>query len=433
MIALHSLLARMFGRVSRTAEAPARSRERGQVVVIVAVGMVVIVAMVGLVIDGGYAWGKQRDTQNAADASAESGAVTLAERLAGQTRTDTDVWTRVEATGLANNVPLSGAPAVDPATECVNGAPPSGGKVGLCGYYTDINGTMLLDVNGNNIAVGSLGASVPPALAAGVRTAARQSFETFLARVIGFTSFDTTAPATAVAGYVQEICPASLGCAVLPVAIPVNVVSCDGNGSLITSNVNYVKNSPTPYVVPLCKNDPGNVGWLDWTPPAGGTSELITAIGPPTTHPSILVPSWRFVTSTGNVNSAGVETALRGYDGQVVLIPQFDGTCDIQPNDPASAACPSGQGNGQQNWYHLPQFAAFQLCGPDASTGAANWCAAPYTHGAYVNGTYPVECGTKGGTTCLVGRFVDFLTNTTITGNVGANAATGLIGVQLIR
>ena len=26
------------------------------------------------------------------------------------------------------------------------------------------------------------------------------------------------------------------------------------------------------YIIPLCQSDPGNVGWLDWTPTAGGTS-----------------------------------------------------------------------------------------------------------------------------------------------------------------
>ena len=26
--------------------------------------------------------------------------------------------------------------------------------------------------------------------------------------------------------------------------------------------------------IPLCKNGPGNVGWIDWSPTAGGTSEL---------------------------------------------------------------------------------------------------------------------------------------------------------------
>ncbi|HEX7069347.1 MAG TPA: pilus assembly protein TadG-related protein, partial [Rhodothermales bacterium] len=57
--------------------------ERGQILVIVAAGMVILVALVGLVIDGGFAWGRQRDTQNAADAAALAGATVMAERLAG--------------------------------------------------------------------------------------------------------------------------------------------------------------------------------------------------------------------------------------------------------------------------------------------------------------------------------------------------------------
>ena len=59
--------------------------ERGQILVIVAAGLVAIIAMVALVVDGGFAWAKQRDTQNAADASAEAGATMLMENLAGVT------------------------------------------------------------------------------------------------------------------------------------------------------------------------------------------------------------------------------------------------------------------------------------------------------------------------------------------------------------
>ena len=60
--------------------------ERGQLLVIVAVGMVVLLAMVGVVIDGGYAWGKQRATQNGTDSASEAGAVKLAENLAYTSR-----------------------------------------------------------------------------------------------------------------------------------------------------------------------------------------------------------------------------------------------------------------------------------------------------------------------------------------------------------
>ena len=49
-----------------------RRDERGQVLVIVAGALVALIAMVGLVIDGGYAWGQQRDTQNGADAAAKA-------------------------------------------------------------------------------------------------------------------------------------------------------------------------------------------------------------------------------------------------------------------------------------------------------------------------------------------------------------------------
>ena len=44
----------------------------------IALSLVVIVAMVWLVIDGGYAWGQQRKTQNGADSMAEAGAAVLA-------------------------------------------------------------------------------------------------------------------------------------------------------------------------------------------------------------------------------------------------------------------------------------------------------------------------------------------------------------------
>ena len=56
--------------------------ERGQTVIITAVGLVVMVGLVGLVIDGGHAWGKLRQTQNGADATAKAGAVVIQNMLA---------------------------------------------------------------------------------------------------------------------------------------------------------------------------------------------------------------------------------------------------------------------------------------------------------------------------------------------------------------
>jgi hypothetical protein len=399
--------------------------ERGQVLVIVAVAMVAIVAMVGLVVDGGYAWGKQRDTQNAADAAAEAGAVVMAQRLAGvvPAKTDADVLAAVLLAGSENNI-----------------SPPDA-------WYTDIYGN-LLDPTGaittdraNAAKVGS--GAIPPS-AAGVEAIGSQTFDTFLVRVIGFDQLTATAPATAVAGYVQDVCSAEAGCDVIPVTVPVTVLGCNGQGDPAPAvPTTYWAPTNAPQTIPLCKNGPGNVGWLDWTPTAGGTSELEQSIRYPD-NDEMTIPDWFYVTSTGNVNSKSIEDALNEtWGGKVVLMPLFDVTCDATPTGPGVNDCPSGHvgGHGQQQWYHLPQFAAFQFCG-----GTPNWCDGSYgpnnneagpsfAKGAYVNGNNTNPCDTgNGGTACLAGRFVQIIGGPyTVGPGSGANPATNVIGVQLLR
>ena len=98
-----------------------------------------------------------------------------------------------------------------------------------------------------------------------------KNFKTYLTGVIGMTNLDATARATAVTGYLQGTCTAGQGhaCALLPVTIPVNIVACDGSNRPVNTGVPWVL-GPV-YIVPLCQNGPGNVGWIDWTPPGGGT------------------------------------------------------------------------------------------------------------------------------------------------------------------
>jgi Flp pilus assembly protein TadG len=389
-------------------------RPRGQILVIVAVGMVVIVAAVGLVIDSGYAWGKQRQTQNAADAAAEAGAVVLAQRIAGAQplRSDADVAAAVARAGSENGV----------------GTPD--------GFYTDLSGN-LLDSAGASVASRSdaavVGGGAIPPNTAGVQAVGTQTFPTFLARVLGVDQFTTAASATAVAGYLSEVCSAEDGCDVLPVAVPMTVLGCDGqnNPQPVVPAAFWVPTA-NPIIVPLCKNGPGNVGWLDWRPPGGGTRELEQSIRYPD-NDAMTIPDWFFVTSTGNVNSILVEDALNEtWAGKVVKIPQFDVTCDTQPNGTTVDACPAGHvgGNGQNQWYHVPQFAAFQFCG-----GSPNPCAGtPYGQGAYVNGNNSTICDTgNGATSCLVGRFVYFIDHGTVGPGTGGSSPTGVLGVQLIK
>src|SRR5262245_11654193 len=88
--------------------------ERGQTVIITAVGLVVMIGLVGLVIDGGHAWGKLRQTQNGADSAAKAGAVVIQNMLAETgTYTDGDVGCSVAEIADANDVELVSAEYTD--------------------------------------------------------------------------------------------------------------------------------------------------------------------------------------------------------------------------------------------------------------------------------------------------------------------------------
>src|SRR6476646_7393716 len=61
---------------------PRRRSEAGQVLVIAAGGMLAIVAMIAVIVDGGNAWAQQRIVQNGSDAAAQAGAIVMARRFA---------------------------------------------------------------------------------------------------------------------------------------------------------------------------------------------------------------------------------------------------------------------------------------------------------------------------------------------------------------
>lgn len=387
----------------------------GQALVVMTLAILAIVAGVGLIIDGGNAWAQQRITQAGNDAAAEAGAVVLASMYSGQT-----------------------APAAgwdDAVSKAVNGSAVRNGITIPTAYYTDICGTYLrpngTKASGPGDAAVVGGGTMPtnnntnpdcPAglvgPVAGVQANAQKVFGSFVSGAIGITQMTASTNATAVTGLLQGTCSATTGCIVLPVTAPVTVVSCDGTGSAYNTGTEWPLD--VRVVVPLCKNNPGNVGWLDWTPTAGGTSELIESILNPN-NPAISLPSWQYITSTGNVNSQGVEDALNTYIGQVVMFPNFDLTCGAEPDHskvsiPANYGCGDIGGAGVNQWYRIPQFAAFEL------------------ERAYISGSNR-ECDTgNGGTSCLVGKFVHFVTTGTVGPGIGGGTTNGaVLGVQLIK
>jgi len=348
-----------------------RRSSRGQAVVIFAGGLVAIVLGVGLVIDVGFAWAQQRNAQNGADASARAGAIVLAQHQAdglSSTKTGFDVWNAVQGTATTNQVTIGPADA----------------------HYTDWQGNPL---TGDPAVVA--GGAIPTG-AAGVRVTATRVQGTFLIRIVGQTQWNVRQDATAVAGPTTGCADTLEGCVLLPVTFPVTVFACTNNGKTQPVNPPQEWTKGQSIVLPICGGNPGSVGWLDWTPPAGGASELAKVIlNPPPV--SVPLPSWQYVTQTGDVSAKTVEDALNTYAGQVVLLPFFDSTCNTEPTNTQLSGCPPANvgGAGQNQWYHITKFLAFQLADPK---------------GAFVNGNNTAACNTANAAECLKGAFITFIT-----------------------
>lgn len=360
----------------------AEESERGQVLVIVAVGMIVFIAMVGLVIDGGNAWGQQRETQNGADAAAKAGATVVQQSLTGATVDGDDVACATDATAVANGVELESA------------------------EYTTFDGTPL------GVQVGGCGSgtAIPPT-AQGVLATTTQEFDTFIMGVVGFSQLNARADATAVVGIVEDICPASEGCGVLPVTFPRTLDTCDGTSrqtigedewEVLNTENGDVLDASNLAIMPLCKKGPGAVGWLDY-----GCGNLANHITNPC-NDEIPIPSWE-QTHPGNPNNledelgafAGPTPGLAEDEDLVVRIPVHDFSCSEERDDEDLITdCPSypdWSGSGNNFYFHIPYWVGFKL------------------DGAYVGGSdpecnelpgTPLDVGGNGATGCLKGWFV---------------------------
>jgi hypothetical protein len=374
--------------------------ERGQVLVIVGVGMILFVLMVGLVVDGGHAWGEQRDTQNASDAAAEAGALKLAENLSFKACQDNPAQ--------CNNL-TPPAPNGNAEVRAAVIAAASGRHVTVEeAWYTDYFGARV----GGSPLIGSapLAGGPAPTDAEGVEVTGVKTFDTYIAKVIGMNQMTARTPAVAVSGYIDKVGRGN----VLPVTIPVNVTTCSNTNGVQNGGAAWPLNQPQ--IVPLCSSGPGNVGWLDWEPPHGGTSELADAILHPN-NPELAIPGWYFVAETGNVSASQVQDALMTYapGNQEVIIPLFDATCADEPPDATRTACTTGPGTGQNEWYHLAGWVSFDLEWVDLNGGAR-------------------VCGSGNGSTgCMQGEFRSATYDGTIRRAGPGESVLSLTGIKLIR
>jgi hypothetical protein len=357
---------------------------RGQTLVIVALGMVVLVGMVGLVVDVGLQWGANRGSQNGSDATAEAGAIVLMEYMLGATKTDADVLLAVEDSAATNRIEVETA------------------------EYTDVLGNPIGPEVGD-------GGGIPTG-AQGVRVIGTRSQETFFARVLGIHELTVHTDAIAVAGPADP-CPSGGPCALLPVTVPTTVVTCDGQNKSVATEDPWVSvgDGGGEYIIPLCGDNPGSVGWIDWSPTGGGASELAGQLCEPDPI-GLDLPDWYWVTSAGNENSKSVDECFAKWIGQVIMIPLFQDTCRTDPGETDECTDPAPIG-GVNQWYYFPQAAAINLTG------------------VYINGSHADTCDTgNGATSCFTGSFVD----AAITGEVGTwdpddESLSQFFAVQLIR
>jgi hypothetical protein len=323
-----------------------RGHEAGQTLLIAALAMIPLLIMVGLVIDGGFAYASQRRNQNAMDAAANAGAVLLMENLPFSLssqplpRTDADVEGAVVTVAGSNGVESGDVEA----------------------WYTDIDGNRITDaVTGDEIQVGSLAAGAPPpADALGVEAIGSMTFDTFFAGIAGFNNLSTGARATAVTGTAPGICSATEDCGFIPLTFPTSLTSCDGtnhqqwgSGGAYTTTTNLV--AATEVIIPLCSTEPGSVGWLDILPsqtlcPGNGAAYLACYINNPN-NPELDLPIW-VDAQTGNTNSVQVQDALNLLTGptvgvyepgldKIVTIPLYDCVDNNVPQVSPGPPCPN--------------------------------------------------------------------------------------------
>ena len=252
-----------------------RDIERGQVLAIVAGGMVVFLLAVGLVLDTGIGFMNRRDAQNIADLSAMAGTKTITDHYVKGGRTGSDVYTAVSAAATTNGC--------------------SGTCTWTATYVDGAESSLGIVTNGGSI----------PSLAQGVRVAVDRHPGTFFMRIIGQATIDVATSATALTADQPTLPPGVL----LPIGMAPPANPQPGQVYNITDG----------------KNGPGNFGWLSWNG-APDANTLVTSICTPN-NPELTVPV-NIPGAPGKMNKIQGRDCLDKYiaDGTTVLIPIWDGS-----------------------------------------------------------------------------------------------------------
>ena len=213
-----------------------RRSERGQILVIVAGGLIGLLAIAALALEGGTVILNRRDAQNASDLAALAGTRMVALNYTDGGRTRADVFATIQDSMNVNNCGLaSSAP-------CVWTADFVGGNLAPLAQVTKVSSPL-------------------PGGTVGVRVGVTRSPDAMVGRILGFDQWDVSTEATAGTGD-----PASQpGGILLPIALcgfgPDNA-ECQP----ATTNPSNAKPFGSMETIALTdgKVGPGNFGWLSW-------------------------------------------------------------------------------------------------------------------------------------------------------------------------
>lgn len=312
-----------------------RRRQRGQILAVAAVSfMFVVIPMVGLVIDGGYALAQRRASQNASDFGALAGARIVAQWVSDDTANGTDYNVR---TAIASAVQANGGAPV------VFGSP---------------NGPMYVQPNGTTS--GYVGAGTIPPGTVGVTVNSSRNWRPYFLGILGVSSWSAGAQATAKGGYAAGGPSGDL----FPAGIAESFFTAFG---FCVGPVNTTDPSSPCYpkqLTPGNLNVPGGFGWLkfgqagkcegyglgmDLTDCDTSQGFLQDEVGPPPDSHGCC----------GEVGQPGSQDKIGSLEGNKVSV-----DCSYYIDNKVTVTVPVWDiagGQGTSGYYHIIGFSGFQI------------------------------------------------------------------------
>lgn len=298
--------------------------EHGQSIVLIALLMIGMIAMLGLVLDGGNAYVQRRRMQNVADAAAFAGGRALALQLAAGSNDQTPIQTAVNAYATYNGGSTSTGGLQ------VTYLNPTGGTTGAFSY-----------------------GSIPPNTT-GIRVTSATSFQTLFLGVVN--QYTGAASASAL---VQTGKPQGVG-NLFPLAVPTGTLVTQSPPPNGQCNFNL-----TDRDCQIWGQDQGNdAASRQWTSfqICGGGANYLSDVLAGTKSSGLVEVGDSICTATGSIDSMSDD--LDPWIGKNVAIPIFDCTN-------AEPTCPNydHQNTGSNLKYHVAAFAVFKFTGYFFSNG----------------------------------------------------------------